>query len=105
MVPASKIFASLADPTRLRILMLLRAMELSVGEVAQVLGQSQPRVSRHVKILIDAGLAGEAADAYLAMRRRAHRAALNDEEHVRLAADELVAEREAVKRLWKAVFG
>jgi ubiquinone/menaquinone biosynthesis C-methylase UbiE len=36
---------------------LLRAMELSVGELAQVLGQSQPRVSRHVKILIDAGLA------------------------------------------------
>jgi len=54
---ASKIFASLADPTRLRILMLLRAMELSVGEIAQVLGQSQPRVSRHVRILVDAGLA------------------------------------------------
>lgn len=51
------IFQSLADPTRLRILALLRAMELSVGELAQVLGQSQPRVSRHVKILIDAGLA------------------------------------------------
>ena len=32
-------------------------MELSVGEVAQVLGQSQPRVSRHVRILVDAGLA------------------------------------------------
>ncbi|WP_432763217.1 ArsR/SmtB family transcription factor [Bacillus amyloliquefaciens] len=32
-------------------------MELSVGELAQVLGQSQPRVSRHVKILCDAGLA------------------------------------------------
>jgi ubiquinone/menaquinone biosynthesis C-methylase UbiE len=57
MASAPKIFASLADPTRLRILMLLRAMELSVGEIAQVLGQSQPRVSRHVKILIDAGLA------------------------------------------------
>lgn len=57
MALAPKIFASLADPTRLRILMLLRAMELSVGEIAQVLGQSQPRVSRHVKILIDAGLA------------------------------------------------
>ena len=41
----------------MRILTLLRAMELSVGELAQVLGQSQPRVSRHVKILIDAGLA------------------------------------------------
>ncbi|MBX3561263.1 MAG: metalloregulator ArsR/SmtB family transcription factor [Sphingomonas sp.] len=57
MADAPKIFASLADPTRLRILALLRAMELSVGEIAQVLGQSQPRVSRHVKILIDAGLA------------------------------------------------
>ena len=53
---ASEAFRSLADPTRLRILNLLRAMELSVGELAQVLGQSQPRVSRHVKILIDAGL-------------------------------------------------
>jgi ubiquinone/menaquinone biosynthesis C-methylase UbiE/DNA-binding transcriptional ArsR family regulator len=48
---------SLADPTRLRIVALLRAMELSVGELAQVLGQSQPRVSRHVKILCDAGVA------------------------------------------------
>jgi ArsR family transcriptional regulator len=57
MPSASDIFRSLADPTRLRILNLLRAMELSVGELAQVLGQSQPRVSRHVKILIDAGLA------------------------------------------------
>ena len=37
--------------------MLLRSMELAVGELAQVLGQSQPRVSRHIKILIDAGLA------------------------------------------------
>jgi ubiquinone/menaquinone biosynthesis C-methylase UbiE len=54
---APEIFRSLGDPTRLRILALLRAMELSVGELAQVLGQSQPRVSRHVKILIDAGLA------------------------------------------------
>lgn len=51
------IFRALADPTRLRIITLLRAMELSVGELAQVLGQSQPRVSRHVRILYDAGLA------------------------------------------------
>jgi ubiquinone/menaquinone biosynthesis C-methylase UbiE/DNA-binding transcriptional ArsR family regulator len=52
-----EIFRALADPTRLRIVALLRAMELSVGELAQVLGQSQPRVSRHIKILCDAGLA------------------------------------------------
>jgi ArsR family transcriptional regulator len=49
-------FQALADPTRLRILALLRLMELSVGELAQVLGQSQPRVSRHLKILADAGV-------------------------------------------------
>lgn len=48
---------ALADPTRLRIMRLLATMELAVGELAQVLGQSQPRVSRHVRILCDAGLA------------------------------------------------
>lgn len=54
---ALDIFRALADSSRLRIVCLLRTMELSVGELAQVLGQSQPRVSRHVKILTDAGLA------------------------------------------------
>lgn len=49
-------FRALGDPTRLRIFALLREMELSVGELAQVLGQSQPRVSRHIRILADAGL-------------------------------------------------
>src|ERR1700712_5083042 len=48
---------ALADQTRLRIMRLLAHMELAVGELAQVLGQSQPRVSRHVRILCDAGLA------------------------------------------------
>ena len=47
---------ALAEPTRLRIMRLLAHMELSVGELAQVLDQSQPRVSRHVRILCDAGL-------------------------------------------------
>ena len=50
------IFRALADPTRLRILALLREMELAIGELAAVLGQSQPRVSRHVRILVEAGL-------------------------------------------------
>ncbi len=57
MTTALDIFRALADATRLRIMALLQSMELSVGELAQVLGQSQPRVSRHVKILCDAGLA------------------------------------------------
>lgn len=50
------IFRALADPTRLRIVALLREMELAIGELAAVLGQSQPRVSRHVRILVEAGL-------------------------------------------------
>ena len=48
---------ALADLTRLRIMRLLATMELAVGELAQVLGQSQPRVSRHIRILCDAALA------------------------------------------------
>lgn len=47
---------ALADPTRLRALALLRSMELSVGELAQVLAQGQPRISKHVKLLLDCGL-------------------------------------------------
>lgn len=54
---ALDLFAALSDATRLRIVALLGEMELSVGELAQVLGLSQPRTSRHVKILVSAGLA------------------------------------------------
>jgi glutamate-ammonia-ligase adenylyltransferase len=54
---------------------------------------------------VDAGIASAAADAYLAMRRRIHEAALNDEETVRIGEADLAAEREAVRRLWKALFG
>jgi ArsR family transcriptional regulator len=50
------LFRALADPTRMRIVHLLWAMELAVGEIALVVGQSQPRVSRHIRILVDAGL-------------------------------------------------
>ena len=56
MIGPLDIFRALADATRLRILALVRRMELSVGELAQVLGQSQPRLSRHLKLLCDAGL-------------------------------------------------
>jgi Methylase involved in ubiquinone/menaquinone biosynthesis len=48
---------ALSEPTRLRMMRLLAHMELAVGELAQVLSQSQPRVSRHIRILCDAGLA------------------------------------------------
>ncbi len=44
------------EQTRLRVLALLSEGELAVGEIAQALGQSQPRVSRHLKLLTEAGL-------------------------------------------------
>lgn len=44
------------EPTRLRLLALCAYGELSVGELTQILGQSQPRVSRHLKLLVEAGL-------------------------------------------------
>mgnify|MGYP000060535995 CR=1 FL=1 len=44
------------EPTRLRILALLADEELAVMELSQILDQSQPRVSRHLKLLSDAGL-------------------------------------------------
>jgi ArsR family transcriptional regulator len=45
-----------AEPTRLRLLAVCGDGELTVGEITHVLGQSQPRVSRHLKLLCDAGL-------------------------------------------------
>jgi len=44
-----------ADPTRLRLLSLLCRGELTVGEICRVLGQSQPRISRHLRLLTEAG--------------------------------------------------
>lgn len=51
-----------ADPTRLRLLGLLAAGEATVGELVAVLGQSQPRVSRHLKILTEARLVSHFRD-------------------------------------------
>lgn len=43
------------EPTRLRILSLLASEELSVMEMSRILDQSQPRVSRHLKLMTDSG--------------------------------------------------
>lgn len=57
MIPLLNIMSALADPTRLRIVLLIRQLELSVSELVQILGQSQPRVSRHIRILSESGIA------------------------------------------------
>lgn len=47
---------ALADETRLRLLGVLARYELNVGEIVQVMGMGQSRISRHLKVLMDAGL-------------------------------------------------
>ncbi len=51
-----------AEPTRLRILCLLAAGELNVKDLTQILGQSQPRISRHLKLLAEAALVERARE-------------------------------------------
>jgi ubiquinone/menaquinone biosynthesis C-methylase UbiE len=48
--------AAAGEPTRLRLLALLAEAELTVTELVTILGQSQPRISRHLKLLLEAGL-------------------------------------------------
>ena len=43
------------EDTRLRLLALLAEGELSVSDLTDILGQSQPRISRHLKLMVEAG--------------------------------------------------
>lgn len=56
-------FAVLADPNRRRILDLLRARERPVGELVDALAVSQPTVSKHLRVLRDAGVVEARVDA------------------------------------------
>jgi DNA-binding transcriptional ArsR family regulator len=56
-------FEALAEPNRRRILDLLRERELSVGSLVERLGLSQPGVSKHLRVLRDAGLVHSRTDA------------------------------------------
>lgn len=70
---------AIGEETRLRILVLCAAGELSVTDFTHILGQSQPRVSRHLKLLVEAGLLArfrEGAHAYFRLREDGPAAAL-----------------------------
>ncbi|MGZ5496073.1 MAG: ArsR/SmtB family transcription factor [Candidatus Aminicenantales bacterium] len=56
------IFKALADPTRLRISLLLRERELCVCELMFILEMEQSRVSHHMRVLREAGLAEDVRD-------------------------------------------
>lgn len=62
---------ALADATRVRLVRILLAHELSVGELVDVLAMSQPRVSRHLKILSEAGLVASRRDGQWVFYRAA----------------------------------
>ena len=51
-----KSLRAIAEPTRLRILAICAHAELTASDIVTILDQSQPRVSRHLKLLVTAGL-------------------------------------------------
>ena len=59
----SALFEILAEPTRRRVLDLLREQERTVGELVDALDMSQPAVSKHLRVLRDAGLVEARVDA------------------------------------------
>jgi ArsR family transcriptional regulator len=56
MIDVLNALKAVAEETRLRIVALCARDQINVSDLTQVLGQSQPRVSRHLKLLVDAGL-------------------------------------------------
>lgn len=63
------VLEAITDPTRRRILDAVRGGERSVGELVEIVGMHQPGVSRHLKVLRDAGL----VEARSAANRRYYR--------------------------------
>jgi ArsR family transcriptional regulator len=98
-----------AEPTRLRLLALCARHPLCVTDLCAVLGQSQPRLSRHLRLLVEAGLLEripEGSNAYFQMPAGADLARLIlarlPEDDPRLAADRRVAARLAADRAREA---
>lgn len=89
---------AVSEPTRLRILALCRRSELSVTDLTQILGQSQPRVSRHLKLLCDARLLDrfrEGTFAYFRLADRGPGARLAQSLVTQIPPDDPVLKRDA----------
>jgi ArsR family transcriptional regulator len=95
------------EETRLRILALLAEGELSVSDLTDILGQSQPRISRHLKLLVEAGLVERHREGAWAFFRLADHAAFGPVVRPLLAAldpadQQLAADRARVVAVRKA---
>src|SRR5947207_529543 len=73
------------EATRLRILALLAEAELTVSELTTILRQSQPRISRHLRLLAEAGLVERFREGSWAFFRLAERGAAADLAHELIA--------------------
>lgn len=69
---------AVGDATRLRLMLLLLQAELTVSELTEILGQSQPRVSRHLKLLCEAGLLQRFKEGAWVFYRAAERGAASE---------------------------
>ncbi|MCB1757832.1 MAG: metalloregulator ArsR/SmtB family transcription factor [Gammaproteobacteria bacterium] len=70
------------EPTRLRLLALCAQGELSVSELTHIVGQSQPRVSRHLKMLVEAGLLDRFREGAMVFYRLSERGEAGDFAHM-----------------------
>ena len=61
-LPLASLFAALADTTRLRLLNLMAGREVCVCHFVEILGQSQPKISRHLAYLRSAGIVAARRD-------------------------------------------
>ena len=85
------------EETRLRVLVLLAEAELTVSDLTQILRQSQPRISRHLKLLVEAGLVErfrEGAWAFFRLTERGGSAELARALIARLDASDPIALRD-----------
>ena len=93
--PALAALSAAAEETRLRLLALLAESELTVTEIVTILGQSQPRVSRHLKLLVEAGVVERRREGAWAFFRLASAGAAGELAHALVgrldAADPILA--------------
>ncbi len=65
-----EILKALGEPTRLRLVLLLSGNDLTVSDLTSILGQSQPRISRHLKLLVESGIVHRQQEGAWAYFRR-----------------------------------
>jgi len=69
-----EVLKAIGEPSRLRIIAVLRHGECSVSDLCEILGQSQPRISRHLRLLVEAGVCTrhrEGSFVFFGLQRRA----------------------------------